>query len=188
MTSFQTTIDEHIQVIEQLRTLEADINKAAELIANTFKQGNKILLCGNGGSAADAQHIAAEFMVRYKAERIPLPAIALTTDTSILTAHANDYEFETVFSRQIMALAQKGDCLIAVSTSGNSKNIINAVISAKKNQCKTIALTGMTGGFLKSISDLCICVPSDITARTQESHILIGHFICESVDKKFTHD
>lgn len=171
---FQTVFDESIGAIEN----------CAEMIFETFKRGNKILICGNGGSAADAQHIAAEFVGRYETERIALPAIALTTDTSALTALANDYDFERIFSRQIEALAREGDCLIAISTSGNSPNIISAVMKARNIGCKVIGMTGAKGKKLASLCDSCILVPSERTARIQEIHISIAHIWCEIIDDK----
>jgi D-sedoheptulose 7-phosphate isomerase len=141
------------------------------------------LICGNGGSAADAQHIAAEFVGRYETERRALPAIALTTDTSALTALANDYGFERVFARQVEALAQPGDCLIAISTSGNSPNVIAAVMTARSLGCRVIGMTGAKGKKLASLSDACLMVPSDRTARIQEAHITIAHIWCELVDE-----
>ncbi len=158
------------------------IETAAKLLMETFARGNKILLCGNGGSAADAQHIAAEFVVRYEKKRRALPAIALTTDTSILTAHANDFDFDSVFARQIEALGNAGDTLIAISTSGNSKNIIQAAQIARAKNLNVIALTGETGGALIDVANLTITVPSNVTARIQETHILIGHYWCGVVE------
>ncbi len=166
------------------------IEKASNILVNALKENHKILLCGNGGSAADAQHIAAELIIRYKSEseRISLPAISLATDTSVLTACGNDYGFDYLFSRQIQGIANKGDVLIAISTSGNSKNIIQAIYEAKNKEMKIIVLTGSTGGKIKkelsSIIDVIIQVPSDITARIQECHILIGHIFCEYIEKE----
>lgn len=163
-----------------------DISKCAELLSETLKSGKKVLLCGNGGSAADAQHIAAELVGRYEAERRALPAIALTTDTSALTALANDYDFERIFSRQVEALAAEGDCLIAISTSGNSPNVIAAVMAARKLGCKVIGMTGANGKKLAGLADACILVPSDRTARIQEAHITIAHVWCEIVERSIT--
>lgn len=162
------------------------IEAAGAVIMDTFCQGNKLLLCGNGGSAADCQHLATEFMVRYVAPRKPLPAIALTTDTSILTAHTNDFGFKDVFARQVASLGHQGDCLIAISTSGNSENIIEAVKMAHSQQMQSIILTGNTGGQLATFSPHLITVPSDITARIQEAHILIGHWWCQLADEHFS--
>jgi len=161
------------------------IEECADLIFETFQKGGKVLICGNGGSAADAQHLAAEFVGRYETERIGLPSIALTTDTSALTALANDYGFERIFARQVEALAQKNDLLIAISTSGNSPNVISAVMSARKIGCKILGMTGAKGKKLASLCDKCILVPSDRTARIQEAHITIAHIWCEIIDRKY---
>jgi len=150
-----------------------------------LKKGRKILICGNGGSAADAQHIAAELTGRYKIERKGLPAIALTTDTSALTAIGNDYGYEHVFSRQVEALARKGDLLIGISTSGNSRNVIYALQKAKEIGCRTIGFSGKGGGKMNDVCDLNIIVPSDDTARIQEMHIMIGHILCQLIDNEY---
>lgn len=176
----------HIQIFEQLLKSEIlIIEECAELIYRTFLNGNKVLICGNGGSAADAQHIAAEFVGRYEVERKALPVIALTTDTSALTALANDYSFEKIFSRQVEALGAKNDLLIAISTSGNSSNVSAAVMTARQIGCKTIGLTGFKGKKLASLCDTSILVPAIRTARIQEAHIAIGHIWCEIIDLKF---
>jgi D-sedoheptulose 7-phosphate isomerase len=156
------------------------------MAVETLKKGNKILLCGNGGSAADAQHIAAELTGRYKTERMALPAIALTTDTSALTAIGNDYGYDIIFSRQVEALARPGDMLIGISTSGNSQNVLNAFQSARNIGCATMALSGRDGGRMKSAADFNLIVPSDNTPRIQEMHILIGHIICQAIDDSFS--
>ncbi len=161
-----------------------NIERCADIIYETFENGNKVLLCGNGGSAADAQHIAAEFVGRYETERKALAAIALTTDTSALTALANDYSFERIFSRQVEAIARAGDLLIAISTSGNSPNVNAAVMSARRVGCRTLGLTGANGKKLASLCDDAILVPAERTARVQESHILIAHLWCEIIDAK----
>lgn len=155
---------------------------AKDLIA-AYRAGKKTLIAGNGGSAADAQHIAAEFVSRFYFDRPALPSIALTVDTSALTAIGNDYGYEYLFSRQLEANAQKGDFYIAISTSGNSKNILHSLETAKRLGVKTIGLTGAKGGKMKEMTDYCICVPSDETPRIQESHILIGHILCAAVEK-----
>ncbi|MFC1943186.1 D-sedoheptulose 7-phosphate isomerase [Chloroflexota bacterium] len=160
------------------------IADAAQIVINAFKAGGKMFLIGNGGSAADAQHIAAELVGRFKLERTALPAIALTTDTSTLTALANDYGYEAVFSRQLEALANEKDILIAITTSGTSPNILAAVKSAHSKGVTVIGLTGENGGKLKDVADLTIMVPSDDTARIQEAHITIGHIICLLVEKE----
>ena len=159
------------------------IASAAQTILNAYKSGGKVLLIGNGGSAADAQHIAAELVGRFKLERGGLPAIALTTNTSILTALANDYGYDTVFSRQLEALANDKDVLIAITTSGTSPSILKAVEMAHSKDVFVIGLTGETGGKLKDRADFTIMVPSDNTARIQEGHITIGHIICHLVEK-----
>lgn len=183
----EKSIKQHIEVFETLLNTEHNqIQKCADLILDTLATGNKILVCGNGGSAADAQHIAAEFVGRYETERKGLPAIALTTDTSALTAISNDYGFERVFVRQVEALAVKGDLLIALTTSGNSPNINSAVMTARQIGCQTIGMTGAGGKKLASLCDACILVPATRTARIQEAHITIAHIWCEIVDSKFT--
>jgi D-sedoheptulose 7-phosphate isomerase len=152
---------------------------------HTLKSNNKILLVGNGGSAADAQHIAAELTGRYKSERKGLPAIALSTDTSALTAISNDYGYEHVFARQVEALANQGDLLIGISTSGNSANVLSAFHVAKKIGCSTLGISGRSGGKMNETCDLNIVIPSDDTPRIQEMHILIGHILCQAVDDAF---
>jgi len=161
------------------------ISDAAALCVLALKNGNKILLAGNGGSAADAQHIAAEMVGRFEKERPGLAAIAITTDTSALTAIANDYGYEKVFSRQVEGLGQNGDVFIGISTSGNSANIVAAVATAKQKGMKTIALCG-AGGKLKDLCDTSINVPSSRTATVQESHIMIGHILCSLIDNELT--
>jgi D-sedoheptulose 7-phosphate isomerase len=158
------------------------IAAAGELICNALNAGNKILLCGNGGSAADAQHIAAELVGRYELERRAFPAISLTTDTSALTALSNDYGYEAVFARQVAALAVAGDVLIAISTSGKSANVLKAVEQARAQGCQTVALTGCSGEPLAAHCDLALVIPSERTSRVQEAHITIGHLWCEMVD------
>ncbi len=183
MKTFLSELHEHQAVMEQLSRCSAQIETAAELLINTLRQGGKILLCGNGGSAADCQHIAAELVVRYKKSRPGLAAIALTTDSSILTAHANDCEFATVFARQVEAIGNKNDCLIAISTSGHSENIVNAATAALAKGLTVIGLTGNDGGTLIKQSTLSIIVPSTVTARIQEAHILIGHWWCGEMEE-----
>ena len=175
--------DEHIATAKlALHTLVPNIETASNIVTSCIEKGNKILLFGNGGSAADAQHIAAEFTGRFVKERRGLPAIALTTDTSALTAIGNDYGFAKLFERQVEALARPGDVLIGLSTSGNSENVIKALQKGIDAGCKTIGLTGKGGGLMNECCDINIIVPSDITARIQEMHILIGHILCASVD------
>ncbi len=182
--TIQENITAHIATAERLRTLENEILAACTLCLETILRGGKILLAGNGGSAADAQHIAAEFVGRFVRERRSLPAIALTTDTSALTAIANDYGFETVFARQIMGLGSENDVFIGISTSGSSPNIVRAVEAAKEKGLKIIVFSGRDGGILRGSANVDIIVPSDVTARIQEMHILVGHIICEFVDEK----
>lgn len=178
-------LNESAQIkIDTAKKLSQKIAKAAELTIKTYKNGNKILLCGNGGSAADCQHIAAEFVGRFKKDRKALPAIALTTDTSILTAISNDYGYRFLFSRQIEALGIKGDLLLVISTSGESVNIVNAVKTAKRLKLKTIGLLGGTGGKLKTIVDLPIIIPTKSSDRIQEVHITIGHILCDLVEQE----
>lgn len=150
-----------------------------------MKSGHKIMLCGNGGSAADSQHIAAEFVGRFHKERISLPAIALTTDTSILTAVGNDYGYDVVFKRQVEGLGRDGDVLIGISTSGNSKNVIEAFMEAKAKGIRTIAFTGEKESRSSEVADITLRVPSTVTARIQECHILSGHIICSFIDEEY---
>lgn len=154
----------------------------ARHISNAFKNKRKLMLCGNGGSAADAQHISAEFVNRFQLEREPLPALALTTDTSIITSIANDYGYEKIYSKQITALGAEGDTLISISTSGNSPNIISAIMTAKKMGIYTVGLGGKDSGKMTKLVDLSLVVESNSTPRIQETHILTGHLICELVD------
>jgi D-sedoheptulose 7-phosphate isomerase len=172
-------LQESIQVLSQADLIQQIANRLIEAL----RGGHKILVCGNGGSAADAQHMVAELMGRFALERQPFPAIALTTNTSTLTALANDYGYETVFSRQVEALAEFGDVLIGISTSGNSLNVIRAIEVAKTKGAFTIGLTGRDGGKLKDVAHLCLCIPSHSTPRIQEAHITVIHIICELVEK-----
>jgi len=185
MKSFSAVVEAHKNTIAALNSQINQINASSQALCEILTNGNKILLCGNGGSAADAQHFAAELVVRFRLERRALPAIALTTDSSILTAHTNDYCFDTVFSRQVEALGNEGDCLIAISTSGNSPNVINAVKAARASGLRTIALTGGDGGALLDLADIAVVVPSKVTARIQEAHCLIVHWLCECIDQAF---
>jgi D-sedoheptulose 7-phosphate isomerase len=164
------------------------IAKVSELLVATVDKGNKVLLFGNGGSAADAQHIAAEFVGRFAFDRPALPALALSVNTSCVTAIGNDYGFDLVFSRQIEALAHSGDMAIGISTSGNSPNVLHGLSVAREKGLCTVALTGCTGGTLKNAVDYCICAPSNETPRIQECHILIGHIISELVEETIFHE
>lgn len=178
--------DDHINVSNktQLQLFKL-IKQASEILINCFKNGNKILIFGNGGSAADAQHISAEFVGRFVKERDPFPAIALTTDTSAITAISNDYGYENVFQRQVKALAKNGDVLLGITTSGNSLNVVNAMKEGKRIGCLTIGLSGRNGGEMNNECDLNIVIPCNNTARIQEMHILIGHIFCDLVDSNY---
>ena len=178
--------EEHLNISKlTFNKLNDRTKEAAEICIECLKKKKKILIFGNGGSASDAQHLAAEIVGRYKANRKGLAAISLATDTSILTAISNDFGYDNVFSRQIEALANKGDVLIGLSTSGNSKNVINGIKLADQFGCKTIGFSGNSGGDLKSLCDVNIIVPSNVTARIQEMHIVIGHVICQLIDNAF---
>ena len=183
-TLLTKSLQEHLETFQSLigSTLH-DIEAAGQLICETLAAGNKLLICGNGGSAADAQHIAAELIGRYEKVRRSFPAIALTTDTSTLTAVSNDFGFEDVFVRQVVGLARPNDLLLAISTSGKSPNVLKAAEKAREMGCRTIALTGAGAEPLASSCDLAVIVPSQRTARVQEAHITIGHIWCEMVDE-----
>ncbi len=172
----------HRQTLELMPPIFAEIQKAGELFVETIKNGNKIIFFGNGGSAADAQHIAAELSGRYKKERAPLAGVAVTTDTSALTAIGNDYGYDEVFARQVRALARPGDLLFGISTSGNSANVIKALNLARELSCKSIGLSGKDGGKMKDLCDANIIIPSNNTPRIQEMHILVGHTLCQILD------
>lgn len=175
---------ESIQVKEELlRTGIGKIIEITALITDCLKKNGKVILFGNGGSASDSQHIAAEFVGRFKKDRKALPAIALTTNTSILTSLANDYGYEVVFAKQIEALGEKNDVAIGISTSGKAKNVVLGIKQAKKMGLKVIALTGRDGGDLAKLSDISLVVPSSVTARIQEAHITVGHIICELIEQ-----
>lgn len=177
-------IKQHLETVEKLLADHVDsIDACAAILRDTFAAGKKVLICGNGGSAADAQHIAAEFVGRYETERIALPSVALTTDTSALTALANDYDFERIFARQVDALAVSGDCLIGISTSGNSPNVLAAVMAARAKGCKVVGMTGSKGTKLAGLCDAALLAPSTRTARIQECHITVAHIWCEMIDK-----
>ena len=179
----QRNLAEHRELFSQMHTLDDAIGQAGELIALTLQRGGKLMLCGNGGSAADSQHIAAELTGRFIKDRRPLAAMALSTDSSALTCIGNDYSFDDVFSRQVSGLGREGDCLLAISTSGNSRNVIRAVEAAHELGMKTIGLLGRDGGALTKICSLSIVVPSQTTARIQEAHIFIGHALCGLVEE-----
>ncbi len=173
---------DHLAAIERLRAFTPLIEDLAKRIITSIEAGGKVLLFGNGGSAADAQHLAAEFVVRYRQNRRALPAIALTTDTSILTAGANDFGFESIFARQVEALANKGDVVIGITTSGSSANVIAGLEASKNKGCVVIAFVGENGGKAAELADVAFAAPSKITARVQECHLLVGHIICDLVE------
>lgn len=176
-------IEESINLKGYLLSEAQNLIKISQQLIRALKNGNKILLCGNGGSAADAQHIAAELAGRFNYDRDSLPAIALTTNTSSLTAIANDYGYEAVFAKQVQGLAKKGDVVIAISTGGNSPNVVLAIEEAKKKEAITIGFVGKQGGKLKELVDYIIHVPSNNTPRIQETHIFVGHIICSLVEE-----
>ena len=182
--SIENKIDIIISNFEKLKSLSSEIEEIASICINTIQAGHKIMFCGNGGSASDAQHLTAELVVKYKKVRHAIPAISLTTDTSILTAIGNDIGAGEIFAREVEALGKSGDLLIGISTSGNSENIIKAVETAKKNNIKTIALTGKDGGKIKNLADKTLRVPSDVTNNIQEMHIAVGHMICEIIENE----
>ncbi|MGS2717387.1 D-sedoheptulose 7-phosphate isomerase [Eionea flava] len=184
--NYLSQLDQHIEVMNFSRALADQVAVVGQQWVDALEQGGKILLMGNGGSAADAQHIAAELVGRYLSERKGLASIALTTDTSILTAVGNDYGYDHVFSRQVEALAKPQDVVVGYSTSGNSANVCLAMTAARKMGCRTVALTGDSGGQLLSLVDECICVPSPFTPRIQEVHAFIGHMLCAIVDESFS--
>ena len=176
--------DEHLEVAKSLPPLASAVSSAVDLIYSSLAAGGQLLVAGNGGSAADAQHIAAELTGRFLLERQPLRAIALHGNTSALTAIGNDYGYEHVFARELSAHARPGDVLLAISTSGNSRNILIAIEAARRSNVHVIRLTGESGGQMQSTCDLCLCVPSTSTARIQEMHITIGHAICELLEAR----
>lgn len=180
-------VSDSVAVKEAFAAGQADrVVDCAERLAQVLAAGGKILLCGNGGSAADAQHIAAEFVNRFRVERPPLGALALTTDSSVLTSIGNDYDFSQIFEKQLRALGRRGDALIGISTSGGSPNVIRAMEAAREMDLLTIGFSGgisRRGGRLAELADICFTIPSDVTARIQETHILLGHLLCELVDR-----
>ena len=179
---------ESVRAKEELRRQASElekIEKVSKLMVKALKNGKKVILFGNGGSAADAQHIACELTGRFKLERRGLPVIALTTNTSVLTAIANDYGYDRVFSRQVEGIVEQGDVVIGISTSGKSRDVIEGIRVAKERKAFTVGLTGADGGNLNEISDICIKVPSHDTQRIQETHITIGHIICQLVEEGF---
>jgi len=178
------SLQESLEVFKKLWKLAPDIEKASKLIVKRISGGGKLILMGNGGSAADAQHIAAEMVGRFEYDHIPIPAIALTTNTSILTAVSNDFGFNEIFLRQMKSLMKKEDVVLAISTSGSSENIIIAIKYAMEHEVPVVCLTGKDGGEMKKMCDTSIVVPSNRTCRIQEAHILIGHILCELIEEE----
>lgn len=176
--------DEHLKVAKALPSLALAVSKAVDIIYSSLAAGGQLLIAGNGGSAADAQHIAAELTGRFLRERRPFRALALHVNTSSLTAVGNDYGYEHVFARELTAHARQGDVLLALSTSGNSPNILHAIEAARQCKVSVIGLTGETGGQMRAACDLCLCVPTQSTPRMQEMHITIGHTICELLEER----
>jgi len=185
IATIKLQLTEHAALIRKIEdTMTEKIAAAVNLLQDALGAGNKLLIMGNGGSAADAQHFAAEIIGRFKLERPALPAIALTTDSSILTAIGNDYGFEAVFSRQVAGLGRPGDVVFGISTSGNSPNVLAALTKARELGCRTVALLGRDGGTIKSVADISLIVPSDDTPRIQEGHVTIIHIICDLLEKR----
>lgn len=176
-------LGEHLAVVDRLRDHAPFIEDLAGRILASLDEGGKVLLFGNGGSAADAQHLAAEFVVRFRQNRRALAGIALTTDTSILTAGGNDFGFESIYARQVEALARKGDVVIGISTSGDSQNVVNGLLEAKHQGCLAVAFTAEGGGRCAEIADLTFRAPSPVTARAQECHLLVGHILCDIIEE-----
>lgn len=183
MNIIEERMAEHEAVFQATKALAPSIAEAGDMIKTALQTGHKILFCGNGGSAADSQHLAAEIVGRFQKERRAFPAIALTVDTSVLTAVANDYGYETVFSRQVQALGNEGDVLVGISTSGNSGNILAAIAEARAKGMKVIGMTAIGGGKMKELCDVILAVPAKTTARAQEMHIMIGHILCEIAEE-----
>jgi D-sedoheptulose 7-phosphate isomerase len=183
-SNLNRAIDDSVRTLESLKNLERQVSRALDLVEQCLRAGNKLLVCGNGGSAADASHFATELVVRFAKDRRALPAICLASDSGILTAAANDYGFDEVFARQVAALAQSGDVLICLTTSGKSKNLIRALEEAKDRKLKTIAFLGRDGGSTIGIADIDLLVRSDSTAQVQEAHQLLLHVLCEIIESR----
>ncbi len=184
-TLFRGHLDGHLAALNRLEECREVLSAIADAWVTALKAGRKVLFFGNGGSAADAQHLAAELVVRYRANRRALPSIALTTDTSILTAHSNDYGFETVFARQVEALAQPGDVVVGISTSGTSKNVVAGLRAAREKGCVVVSFTAQNGADCAALAHHAYCVPTPVTAFAQECHLLAGHVLCEYVEAAF---
>lgn len=185
MNQIEILIEQVADNFKKLKDFAPDIQNITNAWIEALANGNKIIFCGNGGSAADSQHLSAELMGRYKFDRNPMPSMSLTTDTSALTAIGNDYGYEKVFSRPLKGIGNKGDVLVGISTSGNSKNILDAFNVAKEMGIKTISFTGQKGGEMRTKADIAFCVPSDITNNIQEMHIACGHIVCGLVENHF---
>ncbi len=183
-SAYELALAEHQSTFNTLAALQPQVEQVAAVLAASLRAGGKVMLCGNGGSAADSQHIAAELTGRFRKDRAPLGGLALTTDTSALTSIANDYDFGAVFERQVRGLGRSGDCLVGISTSGNSANVIRAVEAAHELGITTIGLLGRDGGALASLCQHSVVVPSQTTARIQEAHIFIGHLWCELIEQQ----
>jgi D-sedoheptulose 7-phosphate isomerase len=183
-SNLDRAINDSVRTLESLKNLEREVSRAADLIEQCLRAGNKLLVCGNGGSAADASHFATELVVRFAKDRRALPAICLASDSGILTAAANDYGFDEIFARQVAAFGAPGDVLICLTTSGKSKNVMRALQEAKEHQIKTIAFLGRDGGSTVGIADLDLLVKSDSTARVQEAHQLLLHVLCEIIESR----
>jgi len=183
MSLLQSTIDDSVATLRGLTALEAPLNRAAEMVSQCLQSGHKLLLCGNGGSASDATHLATEFLCRFVEDRRPYPAISLTANGEYMTAVCNDYGADEIFARQVWGLGQKGDVLIAFTTSGKSKNVLRALEEAKRANIESICFLGRDGGFTKGLSTLDIIVPGNVTARIQEAHKLLFHVLCETVER-----
>jgi D-sedoheptulose 7-phosphate isomerase len=179
---FLHNLEEHLALFAKLSSLQAVVEQAAALAIGALQSNGKLMFCGNGGSAADSQHLAAELTGRFINDRRPLAALALSTDTSALTCIGNDYSFDEIFYRQVVGLGRPGDCLVAISTSGNSRNVLRAVEAAKSADMRTIGLLGRDGGKLAAQCDVSIVIPSATTARIQEAHILVGHTLCGMIE------
>jgi phosphoheptose isomerase len=183
-SNLNRAINDSVRMLESLKDIEPQVSRAADLIGECFRTGNKLLLCGNGGSAADASHFATELVVRFTKDRRALPAICLASDSGILTAAGNDYGFDKIFGRQVAAFGQANDVLICLTTSGNSKNVLHALEEAKARKLKTIAFLGRDGGSTLGIADIELLVKEDSTARIQEAHKLLIHVLCEIIEAR----
>ena len=185
MKLFQQALQRHQQLMARLNALAPALAQWVDVVENALRQDGKVLWLGNGGSAADAQHMAAELVVRYVRDRQPLASLALTTDSAILTAYPNDYDFDGVFARQVAALARPGDVVVGLSTSGNSENVVRALQQARRQGAVTVGLTGQTPNRVQAEADILLAVPDTETARVQEAHTFLSHVLCEALDARF---